>query len=71
MPTNRTRRVRTNQGSTPTWAHDLLVGRPVDPEHPEFNNWLLLARYQVSGLPLADSDEGRTLIATLKTICSP
>jgi len=61
MPTNRTRRTRTNKGTTPEWALDLLAGREIDADIEEFNHWLLLAGYEVPGLPLANTLEGRDL----------
>jgi len=61
MPTNRTRRTRNNKGNTPDWALDLLAGLPIDIDEPEFNHWLLLANYEVSGLPMANTTEGRKL----------
>ena len=61
MPTNRTRRTRTNKGNTPDWALDLLAGREIDADIEEFNHWCLLARYEVAGLPLFDTPEGRQL----------
>ena len=61
MPTNRTRRTRTSTGTTPDWALDLLAGREIDADIEEFCHWLLLARYEVPGLPMADTLEGRRL----------
>lgn len=66
MPTNRTRRTRQNVGPVPEWALALLAGESFDRDEVEFNHWMLLANYQISGLPLANSPEGRALLEGLR-----